>query len=333
VTDRDDDGDDDRDDDPRLTSMRAVWLQMRDEEPPQSGLAALLAAAREKAAAMQPKEPWWQRALAVLRRPPVLAIASAVVLVGGAVLITNRRDAIETAPPIVDTTRPEPTARPDNARTNAPSAEDGKESKIAGADAGVALGPSEDGQHAASSVAKEPPRGAPAPQRPEVPPPPPLRPKRVVTSPPTPIEDNAQTGDTSRFGRGESGEKLELNSETTVTGGLTAPSVPKQEPLAIAQDDDRKTKKDNPTAAKKTPAAGRAAADSVDDAQDAPAKTAVTTRRLEASIDQLVQQCESAAVRGDCAAVRIMAGRIKKTDPGAYRDRVERNTKITRCLK
>ncbi|HEY6179302.1 MAG TPA: hypothetical protein VIX73_32835, partial [Kofleriaceae bacterium] len=59
-------------DDPQLRAMRAVWLEMRDEEPAAGGLADLLAAARVKAEAMQPRPSWWQRLLASLRRPPVL---------------------------------------------------------------------------------------------------------------------------------------------------------------------------------------------------------------------------------------------------------------------
>ncbi len=74
------------DDDAKLKSMRAVWLQMRDEDPPDSGLAELLAAARTKAETLsQPS--WWQRVVALLRRPPVFALATVMILLGGALLI------------------------------------------------------------------------------------------------------------------------------------------------------------------------------------------------------------------------------------------------------
>jgi hypothetical protein len=70
--------------------MRAVWLAMRDEDPPDRGLADLLAAARHQAAAMQPRPSAWQRLIAALRRPPVLAFAAVTVLLAGAVLIGRR---------------------------------------------------------------------------------------------------------------------------------------------------------------------------------------------------------------------------------------------------
>jgi len=78
------------DDDPKLSAMRAVWLSMRDEDPPDRGLAELLAAARSQAEAMTPRPSWWQRVLAGMRRPPVLALATALVLVAGAVIIGRR---------------------------------------------------------------------------------------------------------------------------------------------------------------------------------------------------------------------------------------------------
>ncbi len=49
-------------------------------------------------------------------------------------------------------------------------------------------------------------------------------------------------------------------------------------------------------------------------------------------VTQLVKQCESAAARGDCAAVRVIAGRIKSEDSSAYSQRVVKNSSIARCL-
>jgi hypothetical protein len=74
----------------QLRAMRAVWLSMREEDPPDGGLVDLLAAARAKAATMRVRPTLWQRVLAVLRRPPALAFATVVVLVGGAVLFIGR---------------------------------------------------------------------------------------------------------------------------------------------------------------------------------------------------------------------------------------------------
>jgi hypothetical protein len=95
---------DERDDDPQLKSPRAVWLEMRDEDPPSRGLDALMAAARTQATAMTPA-PWWKRMVEQLRRPSVLAFASLVLLVGGAVVLTRHDDAIEKAQPTIAPSR------------------------------------------------------------------------------------------------------------------------------------------------------------------------------------------------------------------------------------
>src|SRR4051812_35179067 len=100
------DNDNDDRDDPMLRSMRAMWVSMRDQEPPSTGLDALLAAARTHAARMQPEKPsWWQQLLVSLRRPPVLALATVVVLMGGAIVIGGHRDKLEVKPSIA--TQPE----------------------------------------------------------------------------------------------------------------------------------------------------------------------------------------------------------------------------------
>lgn len=51
------------------------------------------------------------------------------------------------------------------------------------------------------------------------------------------------------------------------------------------------------------------------------------------SIDQLVKQCEMAAARGDCRAVRRFAAEIAKSDPGAYKTRVTRSSSLAHCLE
>ena len=89
---------DDSEDDPQLKSLRAVWLEMRDEAPPSRGLDALMAAARTQAATLA-TPPWWKRLFDQLRRPSVLAFASLVLLIGGAVVLTRHDDAIEKAQP------------------------------------------------------------------------------------------------------------------------------------------------------------------------------------------------------------------------------------------
>lgn len=84
----------DDDDDGSLKPLRAVWLSMRDEEPPAGGMAALMAAARDKAEQMKAKPTAWQRFLGAMRRPPVLALAGVAVLISGAIVLGNRGDSM-----------------------------------------------------------------------------------------------------------------------------------------------------------------------------------------------------------------------------------------------
>nr|MDQ3370564.1 hypothetical protein [Myxococcota bacterium] len=49
-------------------------------------------------------------------------------------------------------------------------------------------------------------------------------------------------------------------------------------------------------------------------------------------LEQLAKQAESAARRGDCAAVRLAVTRIRKQDEAFYQGRLQRNAAVTRCL-
>jgi len=51
------------------------------------------------------------------------------------------------------------------------------------------------------------------------------------------------------------------------------------------------------------------------------------------AIDQLVKQCEAAAARGDCRAVKNLAAQIAKSDPGAYKARIAKSSALARCLE
>jgi hypothetical protein len=51
----------------------------------------------------------------------------------------------------------------------------------------------------------------------------------------------------------------------------------------------------------------------------------------EVPLGQLYKQCEAAARRGDCAAVRVMVGRITKADR-SYRARVAKGSPVAKCL-
>jgi hypothetical protein len=74
------------------------------------------------------------------------------------------------------------------------------------------------------------------------------------------------------------------------------------------------------------------------DATGAPQPEPTTASQLQRSprrpsVEQLVQQTEVAARRDDCAAVRVTAERVKKLDATVYRERLERQPAIRRCLK
>lgn len=101
---------DDDDLDAMMGSMRGMFRDMADEEPPARGLDALMAAARTKAAEMAPepvKESWWRRTLAMLTRPPVLAAATVVVLVGSTMVLSRRSDMdVDATQRAVDAERP-----------------------------------------------------------------------------------------------------------------------------------------------------------------------------------------------------------------------------------
>ncbi|MCX5747729.1 MAG: hypothetical protein NT062_35135 [Proteobacteria bacterium] len=60
--------------------------------------------------------------------------------------------------------------------------------------------------------------------------------------------------------------------------------------------------------------------------QASPTKSTLTA-------DQLLAQCQSAAMRGDCHAARDLATRISTTHPALYRERVLKNATIAKCLE
>jgi hypothetical protein len=318
VSDHDDEHDD-RENDPVMRSMRSVWLSMREEDPPEAGISALLAAAREKAESMQAsKVPWWQRVFAVLRRPPVLAIATVVVLVGGAVLVANRRDAVEVAPVVEPTPLPPPPEiiAPDAPGVVAQSKESNAENKPDTTIPDVKV-PEEQLQTRADIPHRDPP---PPVRRVTKPP--------IVVKPPMVAPSTEKPPVTANSG-------LDY-SESTTAGTTAAPPAqdprPAPEPkpkLEIAQEDDRTVAPGRApsTVPDKTKQTGEA------NGEDAEREGGKHEREREPSIDQLVNQCISAASRGDCAAVRATASRVKKADPGAFRARLERQPTIARCLK
>jgi hypothetical protein len=51
------------------------------------------------------------------------------------------------------------------------------------------------------------------------------------------------------------------------------------------------------------------------------------------TLGQLAKQSETAAVRGDCAAVRAIVSRIRKLDAAFHKEHVENNAAVKRCVK
>jgi hypothetical protein len=303
--------DDNHDDDAQLQQLRAVWVSMRDEDPPDRGLASLMAAARTKAAELeQAASPsWWQRIAATLRRPPVLALATVTLLLGGALIVTQRSSQMKVDATAVDE------------RSTAETSD----TQLKGDYAAPAAGSS-------AVIAAEPPAQPPAApftegagaRATEVPADPPKiretkpvsksRPKSAAPMPTTgaataqPAPDPVDPGAT--FEAGPRG----------VGGGATSPT------LSIAQDDASGAE---PEAAKQTPKKpiARTPAPSIE-GED----RVVTKDAAKPTIDQLVKQCETAAARGDCAAVRVIAQKIMTTAPSAYKNKVANNAAIIRCM-
>jgi hypothetical protein len=329
--------------DPQLRAMRAVWLAMRDEDPPDRGLADLLAAAHHKAGAMQPRPSAWQRLLAALRRAPVLAIATVTVLIAGAVLI-GRRVSLEGGA----ATAPSPSIQRDAA---SPGSAEGAGS--------VAAGTYRTGQ----ATAVVPPAAtqpiAPPPERDSVCPAAPARP----ATPPAPPRSRkmAAPGEAPRHGDDRDTGEPVPEAAAPPADPAAAPAPPETVPplgaSAVVSSADIAGAGNAPTAdhwsraeldarppvgASNGPSntAGNSAnsANSANDASNpvasgvaAPARRPSPTAPRAAASDDLPRQCEAAARRGDCAAVRRLIDQISRTDRG-YRARVTKDSPVGRCL-
>lgn len=356
-----DDGDDgerdERDEGPELRAMRSVWFTMRDEDPPEGGLAELLAAARAKAETMQARPTLWQRLAAGLRRPPALALATVLVLVGGAVLLGRRgmdapvldharapsgmmeADPTASATPPVgspradgsfaqgqtvanpapaderaatrggssgDTATPEPAAEveaavkqtmtPDPARSRPAAVATAGGHRAADAEPVATAGERPGGFTDDTVVPPAPPPPAHVAPRPEPTLPAPSR--EVSASAPAP-EGASSSGDLAG----------------TARSSRNAP------PPADTNDVARQAGKKASNEAKD------------DEATSLPRDKAAAAPGASpgASISQLYNQCESAAKRGDCAAVRRMVERIARSDRG-YRARVAKDSPVGKCL-
>lgn len=343
------------DDEPRLRAMRAVWLAMRDEAASDRGLAELLAAARQKAAAMQPAPPLWQRLLAALRRPAVLAVATAMVLIGGGVLIGRRVG----APPSGSAglagergagLRGSTTGEPgDRARVAPPGP--GHAVSAAPAAGAVSAEPPAAPGGSGSSAPVEPAELRPAPDR-EAPPGPAVHTARptptTVDRPVAPRMEPAgprpaaaaapsvssrprskDDGVGAREAEEAAARDLQKKADERVSvlrGSLSPP------PRAHRRDGGS----DGPTEDARAAVAdvadggtgeGDGTGEGTEHAKAAPPRA----QAPRATPAQLYEQCEAAAHRGDCAAVRRIVDEITRIDRG-YRDRIARDSAVGRCL-
>ena len=275
-------------------TIRTMFREMPDEEPPARGLDALMAAARTKAAEMAPepeKESWWRRTLAMLTRPPMLAAATVIVLVGSTVVLT-RRGGMEAA-------------APERAGSREREQDLASKQPATGTAKLAARSEAAKGMKDAGEKADDKPDGvAPGPARP-VPPRP--RPP-VLARPEAPTEAVSEpvkverppvivpTDDDEPRIVTEGGEGRQVNGQRVED--MHPPEAPK--PVTI----------DSVTATRPPSPAGGG--------QD--------------SVPQLVKQAEIAAGRKDCAAVKATAERIRKLDANAYKTRIVTQAAIKRCL-
>ncbi|MGE0396041.1 MAG: hypothetical protein AB7T06_04870 [Kofleriaceae bacterium] len=298
--------DDDLGLDESLSSMRSMWRDMRDEEPSDKGMAALLAAAREKAEEMKPKRSWLAVLLDQLRRPPVLAMATVVVLIGGAVVISQRKDEIRTESELAESSSdtrgdtvvatPEPAPAPAAEPVVTETEPPGAEVRDRG---GQAAGSAAPGPVAAPVVAEKP--------RP---------PAKKATRPSAgeggALDNLAKTPDAPKLDAAKAEKKQE-------------PREPLQ--LATGDEDDMQPK----GAAESTGAAPPAPAPV--SRKPLPSIEGEDRTSRDTTLAQLVKQCEAAAAKNDCGAVRTIVQKIQRQDPSTYRLKLAKNAAVTRCLE
>jgi hypothetical protein len=344
------------DDGPELAAMRSVWLAMRDEDPPERGLAELLAAAGAKAQAMQARPAWWQRLAAGLRRPPALALATVLMLVGGAVVVG--RHGVD-APVPVSAREPSGVVAADPAVSVTPPVGSSR------ADGSFAEGQTTaNPAPAAEATAAKVGAGAGSPGDP-VPPEATVKPEVAVRYRVTPGGAPAAPAGVAPEEGHRAADAEPVVTTREATGGFTGDTVkPPAPPAHVARKPEPTLKAPSREAPAPAPAPSGASssddlagtarashnappppADTEDGAKQAGKKAgnaakddeATSTARDKsgpspgASIDQLYKQCEAAARRGDCAAVRRLVMRITARDRG-YRARLAQESPVGKCL-
>jgi len=301
--------DDNHDDDAQLQQLRAVWVSMRDEEPPERGLASLMAAARTKAAELeQASSPsWWQRIAATLRRPPVLALATVTLLLGGALIVTQRSSQMKVEETAVD-------ARLERSDSQSK----GNAAPAAGSSAVIAAEPT--AQPPADPFAAEGESAKPAVVPVD---PPKVRDAKPGTKPrlkaTTPTTGTATTTPAAEPEAVDTGAMLEAGPRGAGSAPVPALSIATDDAAPLAESKAAKQSPKKPIARTEPP--------SIQGEDRVVSKDAAKS-----TIEQLVKQCETAAARGDCAAARVIAQKILTSSPVAYKAKVVNNASINRCL-
>lgn len=307
-------GDDDHDDDGQLKQLRAVWVSMRDEDPPDRGLAALMTAAREKASELSDaaRPSWWKRMAATLMRPPVLALATVTLLLGGALIVTQRGSQMK-ADSVMTTETDDMNQMSDMPKGGA-AEPSGVTPVNAGSSATIGTVADQERAPAVEVVAPDPPKlREPKPGKAKAaatakPSPDPVNPVQPPPAEPPPTNEAGPRG---------------------VTGGGAAP------PLSIARDEDPATAESAPrddAATVKQPPKKPIARTAPPEIEGEDRVTTKDSAKTPPAIEQLVKQCETAAARGDCAAVRVIAQKILTSSPSVYKARVANNSALHKCL-
>ena len=295
-----------------LNSMRAVWRSMRDEDPPAAGMSALLAAAREKAEQMREPPSVWARLFDMLRKPPALAFATVLILIGGAVLVTRNSDK-KVESQVADEAQKDLATREVEVATPAVTPDPAYGSAQAGPAPEVVAQPE-------APPTQKPPPANPTPKR----------------NKPAKLERTPADGERPEPNRYERFETDDVKGEVRSEGkGLDKGDVTKDEvsgnaiatPGRVAPEATKRPVKTAPPPAEE-PVTVKEAAPEIDQTTT----LSDAGKKQTPQIEQLARQAESAATRGDCAAVKVIVARIKKQDESFFKSRLGKNAAVTKCL-
>lgn len=348
---RDEHDDDDQLDDASLRSMRAVWLSMRDEEPPAAGMSALLAAAREKAEQMRAEPSWWQRVVAQLRRPPVLAFATVMILIGGAVLVTRSSEDQQVDALSAGDRAPAAEAPTATGELRVRGVEEAEVRDVTEQQPGDSTGADIPAAGSAPTNATEAPAAKPedptptkATERKDVVRERPAKPRR----PSTVDDERAGKNEPDRHDRFDDGTPtggftagkggaVDTTLESPGAPGRVAPATPRPAPpdKAPARPTEQKPSPPTDKPAPKPAPASEKAPEAPTQAPEPDGDTVILSDGGKASTppnEQLARQAESAAARGDCAAVRVIVARLKKQDEAFFKTRLGKNAAVAKCL-